>query len=89
MSVYSLNWTVGSPAHSTRCPSNRLVQTSLALRRSQMSAMPKIMFNCGFGVSDGDGDGDGDGAGDGDNSTCSSRAAQFPFLLQLAAMLRQ
>ena len=54
-----------------------------------MSAMPKIMFNCGFGVSDGDGDGDGDGAGDGDNSTCSSRAAQFPFLLQLAAMLRQ
>ena len=83
MSVYSLNWTVGSPAHSTRCPSNRLVQTSLALSRSQMSAMPKIMFNCGFGVSDGDGDGDGD------NSTCSSRAAQFPFLLQLAAMLRQ
>ena len=63
------------------------MQTSLALRRSQMSAMPKIMFNCGFGVSDGDGD--GDGAGDGDNSTCSSRAAQFPFLLQLAAMLRQ
>ena len=52
-----------------------------------MSAMPKIMFNCGFGVSDGDGDGNGDG--DGDNSTCSSRAAQFPFLLQLAAMLRQ
>ena len=31
------------------------MQTSLALRRSQMSAMPKIMFNCGFGVSDGDG----------------------------------
>ena len=55
MSVYSLNWTVGSPAHSTHCPSNRLVQTSLALSRSQMSAMPKIMFNCGFGVSDGDG----------------------------------